>query len=924
MRKTFAYIWAGIALVAAAASCQREAETAGPVVKDGKMYVKAEIIAAQGDEGETKTVLSGNGLTAVNWMPGDRISVFSAGEHVRFDSNLQAQAASATFSGTIPVSMGLEEDDDAIWALYPYDADAVYADGCVTTTLPAVQEGKANSFDNNLMLMLGKAANPLSAGGTPSSSYSLNVDFYHICSGIRFQVNRDDIRSVTLTSNGGEALAGTVRVGLDTNGKPEVREVIEASSQVTLMAPSGGFQPGEWYYIVTLPGQLSSGLMLSIATADQEGSRKIRTAFNLARKQFLSDAALDEGIILTDLPGNHAVEVAGPDTWVAVDELGRSMPDRAEAGGTKENRHVVLFYWSWHSDIQTGYDKIFNISYYKRDYPAFTDNSLWGMGSNQFPAVWGYGFNQICFWGQPLFGYYKTTDPWVLRKHAEMLADAGVDAVMFDCTNGHFLWLESLNNLIITWTQAKQDGVKAPKIGFVLNLIADANAAYSLRYLYANYYTNSAFDDMWFKVDGKPLVMAFPESLNASNELGTQNDAAIRDFFTFRPGQGDYVNGDVFGNQWGWMQTFPNMNTFSGGEQITVSVAQNASDASEGHAFAFNSPGTYGRSYTYNSHTYENGRTQYKNTQTDGTSFIYGNNFQEQWDYALEVHPPYIFVTGWNEWIAGMQYQWPRPQDNYRYGVYGPPSFADQYDWEHSRDTEPTADWGDWGDDYYNQLAQNIRRYKGVGNYPYVSRPVTMDIDGDFEGWNEVSPDFRHYPGNVFHRNHDGHSANLTYTNSTGRNDIVDARVTRDAYYVYFYVETASSMTAWNSGSWMRLLINKDCDWTTGWKGYDYCLNLETPASATQGYVSQCTGTEWNWTRQGTFDYRVNGNKMELRIPRSLFGNGKLNFAFKWCDNNLDTNQLSYAGHGGTRILNLYTDGDAAPGGRFNFHYKER
>ena len=30
-----------------------------------------------------------------------------------------------------------------------------------------------------------------------------------------------------------------------------------------------------------------------------------------------------------------------------------------------------------------------------------------------------------------------------------------------------------------------------------------------------------------------------------------------------------------------------------------------------------------------------------------------GPNFQEQWDRALTLDPPFVMVTGWNEWIAG-------------------------------------------------------------------------------------------------------------------------------------------------------------------------------------------------------------------------------------------------------------------------------
>ena len=33
------------------------------------------------------------------------------------------------------------------------------------------------------------------------------------------------------------------------------------------------------------------------------------------------------------------------------------------------------------------------------------------------------------FWDEPEMGYYLNTDPYVLRKHASMLSDAGVDMV---------------------------------------------------------------------------------------------------------------------------------------------------------------------------------------------------------------------------------------------------------------------------------------------------------------------------------------------------------------------------------------------------------------------------------------------------------------------------------------------------------------
>ena len=37
--------------------------------------------------------------------------------------------------------------------------------------------------------------------------------------------------------------------------------------------------------------------------------------------------------------------------------------------------------------------------------------------------------------GEPLFGYYLASDEWVMRKHLQMLTDAGIDFTVFDTTN---------------------------------------------------------------------------------------------------------------------------------------------------------------------------------------------------------------------------------------------------------------------------------------------------------------------------------------------------------------------------------------------------------------------------------------------------------------------------------------------------------
>ena len=598
------------------------------------------------------------------------------------------------------------------------------------------------------------------------------------------------------------------------------------------------------------------------------------------RKLFFISIVAAALVFWSERSSAQAVE---SDQWAATDGLGRALPGREQTRARRDDRKVAMFYWTWHTSPITDYRRIGNITQILREHPEAIDDydhPAWDIGGNSY------------FWDEPLLGYYKTTDPWVLRKHAEMLADAGVDVVFFDCTNASLTWKSSYDVLIDVWTKAQGDGVNVPKIAFMLPFGPVDWSLVSLRQLYEDIYKPGRAENLWFYLHGKPCIMAYPDNLTDSPE-----DRAIRDFFTFRPGQPDIVDGPGRPDQWGWLETYPQHKFVErpdgGCEEMVVCVAQNANDASGGHCCAFNAPGTYGRSYT-----------QQRGQDTREDAYLYGLNIQEQWDYALQCDPDLIFVTGWNEFIAGKHIGW---HPDY------PFAFPDQFDWERSRDIEPVKAWGDKGDAYYIQLVDNIRRYKGVSESQAVSQPRSFRI-GRFDGWDGVSPDFRHYPGNTMHRNHKGH-ANMFYTNTTGRNDIVDAKVARDRRYVYFYVETADKLTPSTDRNWMMLFIDVDRDKATGWEGYDFVLNYEKPQDG-KSVLSRHSGDGWNWERAAEADYAVDGNRMEIRIPRSLLGEfGKsLNIEFKWSDN------MQEEGN----IMDFYVNGDAAPGGRFNFVYDER
>lgn len=577
------------------------------------------------------------------------------------------------------------------------------------------------------------------------------------------------------------------------------------------------------------------------------------------------------------VPSPRPVPMA--DTWEATDALERRVATRPVAPAPRPGKYVGLFYWTWH----VGASEPYNVSKIIAEHPDALTNY-------EHPA-WGPWFAPH-HWAEPLFGFYRSTDRWVLRKHAEMLAAAGVDVVIFDCTNGTLTWDEQYKTLCEVWTEARKDGVPTPHIAFLLPFAPTPDSLTSLKHLYEDLYKPGRWKDLWFYWKGKPLIMAYPDNLTdvAGDETETRLRREIRAFFTFRPGQPDYVNGPSRPDHWGWLEVYPQhgyaQGPDGGHEEVPVGVAQNACDASGGHCAAFNLPGSYGRSYT---------RRKGHDPRPD--AYKYGLNFAEQWERAFELDPEFVFITGWNEWVAGRHKHWGM-KDN---------AFPDEYDTEHSRDIEPMK--GGHGDNYYYQMVDCIRRFKGVREQPRASAQRTIRIGGAAQQWDGVGPAFPTWPGNTRPRDSQGYGS-THYTNTTGRNDIVLAKVARDRTNVYFLVECSAPITPATDRNWMWLLIDVDRNHRTGWEGYDFVLNR-----AAAGVLEVCTGG-WNWKPVGKVRYAVRGNRLEVAIPRKLLAldpKRPLDIEFKWADN------IQRPGD----IMDFYVSGDVAPLGWFNWRYYE-
>ncbi|MBQ2806986.1 MAG: hypothetical protein IJF08_08040, partial [Clostridia bacterium] len=331
-------------------------------------------------------------------------------------------------------------------------------------------------------------------------------------------------------------------------------------------------------------------------------------------------------------------------------------------------------------------------------------------------------------------------------------------------------------------------------------------------------------------------------------------------------------------------------------EMMTVGVGQNANK--DRICTHFNDKDTFGRSYTY----------KYGHKLLDKDSYKYGYNIQEQWERVLDIGPDIAFVTGWNEWIMG---QWHEPwlSDNDSTQL----AMVDQYDREYSRDIEPDRD--GYLDTYYLQLCSNIRRFKGAEQRQKLSAPKTIVMDGSAEQWADVTPRYVCDKGTTLHRDHDGF-AGTHYTNITGRNDIVAAKVARDDTNIYFYVECADEITEPTESGWMTLFIDTDRVKTNGWEGYDFVVNRTAPVdgkTAIEKYVRTVDPKSFTWEKVADAEIAVNGKTLTLSVPRTALGVlPPLCFEFKWSDNMQSPD-----------VMDFYVNGDTAPIGRFNYLYRE-
>ena len=570
------------------------------------------------------------------------------------------------------------------------------------------------------------------------------------------------------------------------------------------------------------------------------------------------------------------------DTWTATNAYGLRLADFEETGGVKAGNHEVgMFYHDWHVHDTEAYIASEIIA----EYPDAKDDYSHKAWPTSGPA----------WWAEPVYGFYDDTDYWHYRKSAELMADAGVDVVFLDYTNGDAIYAKALDVMMRAYHDAREAGVDVPKISGYLQMGSTLQSRWRmLKALYFNLCYNEYYSDLWYYWEDKPLLIqnGYKENISAADQSDTQEVELAREivnFFTFRQTGDRHLGNPGKNGYWHWLVNYPQPKwgvTESGRtECVNLGMAIN-----ESYLYGSTRTGVFSEDFTKGKSYTEAFGEDYRPGAVHEGYF-----FREQASRVLDVDPEFCFIDGWNEYNTerAMNYS------------DVPNAFIDLFDDDKSRDFEPSK--SAVGDDYYNILVDFIRKYKGVRPAPVASAETAIDITGGSEQWANVLPEYINDYG-AYERDALGYKKYGTDENYVYKTEVVNsisrAKVARDAENLYFYAVCESDINMRDSGS-MNLYINSDRNYPTGWEGYDYVI--------AGGKVYKFTDGSFDKTEVGTAEYAVSGRTITVKVSKALIGyNTELEF--KWTDN------IDAAGN----LLLFYTEGNAAPVGRYNYLYTER
>ena len=553
----------------------------------------------------------------------------------------------------------------------------------------------------------------------------------------------------------------------------------------------------------------------------------------------------------------------------ATDALGRTAP----AGDISNGNDVGVFYHTWHGVHETP-GKVLDITKIMAENPDYLGSDYLYENADKFH-----------YWGEPLYGYYCSADPWVITRHVELMMAMGIDFLVYDYTNAT-AYNKEADAIFEVLQNFRDQGFNVPQVTFYTN----TGSANVICGLYRRYYEKGLYKDLWYAPDGKPMIIGVSEDGTISPQNRELYAMLKEDFFDFRESQwpDGKTTAENLETGFPWMSwQYPQKN-FNG--MMSVSLAQHPD------AKMSNGPLT------------NNGRGfDYKKMRNYTSNSDKGTNYQGQWETVFEnnaasskKYVDQVLVTGFNEWMA---IKLNDGNDSY---------FVDTFSEEYSRDIEMMK--GGYGDNFVVQTLINTRKYKysEAKHYEYDLKTMPLD-DFTAEAWKDIKSEYKDPVGDALAREYRDAFSTTTYVDNSNRNDISSVRIAHDTANLYVRVETAEAVTAYNGTdkNWMNLLIQTENGGENSFAGFQYIVN-RSPDGSGKTSVEKSRGG-FSWESAGSAQYAVSGNVVLYSIPLASLGLTAQNcyIRIKACDNVTTPDD----------IMDYYVSGDSAPIGRFAYSY---
>ena len=541
--------------------------------------------------------------------------------------------------------------------------------------------------------------------------------------------------------------------------------------------------------------------------------------------------------------------------------------------GVDEKKQVGIYYFVWHGmDVKmTG---TYNITELLKNDP----DSLWNdsLGAGSVSPV-----NTFHYWDEPLFGYYRSTDRWVIAKHMEMLTLADIDFLYVDVTNAD-PYFRSCTDLFLVMKEMIKKGWDVPRVVFYTN----SYSILTIERIYNYFYTKKTYDEIWYRPDGvHPMIIGnyTPETDRAEARKRGDNEydpkplsQKITDFFDLRAAQWPDDEFNFYGipwNEWSFPQPIHN-------RVMNVSLAQHPN-------LPFSNSVTLGRQYNWGrGYNY----TTKENVEADAEL---GTNVQAQWDNVIKKKDKVdmVTVTGWNEWTAIKLVD-----PNYGPKVY----FVDTTNAEFSRDIEPQRN-GGFEDSYYLQLIDNVRRFKSVSGKLALPAKASGDLMSA-AAWDDIKSIYYTGVEKAYERNSTSAGDVYIYKQDAPRNNLQYVKVADDGENVYFMVQSEADLTATGDASFLNVFIGADSLERKGWEGYEFVVE----AASKKLMKLDANGKR---TAVGDVTVSVSGKSAVIKVPVSALGATE-GIYFKVTDNFNSAN-----------IMDSYTEGKCIPMGRLSWYY---